>query len=741
MRIGVQTQNSLLINGTRDTIISTKHLFHQTTPVSTFVRNIIYTVVQSPKYGQIVLNGHGTPSYARVSDSFTQQDIDKNLIVYRTHRTSYSSFVDVFEFTVSVSECEDVRSVIKMVYNPPDELIESMSYQSRTELQLDEGGRAQLTRFSFQVVFNRFDHLTFRVSTKPQHGRLCPALVGQEDDMQTIHSFTLQQLYLNDIYYCHDDTETTTDRIDFLVLSDDQSDFQFVCSVMIAIRPINDNGPARISDTEAVFQLVRNQSRLLTARDLHYTDPDVPSDQTDHIKYSQVAATNGEFYLAGVLTDEFTQTDIEDGRVRFRHWGGEEDNGTVGFVVSDGLFDVSGTIRVSASEPFISIGPRNASIVQEGHHIVLTLVDLAIDTNLDASAADIEYHVIGDPVFGVLRVVDSDWHTSNGSASYRTLSNVTSAKNFTQADIRDRRIVYYNTVVASMDQFRYRVSAKGVEAEGDMLVRVYPSAYWDLLQIRMNQTLYVEESTSVKISRKILEIVHPNISPGDITYLVTTSPQHGYLEIQSITSDDEYNCKVFDQSTINAEKMFYIQAGVNQSNDHFVFDVTNGITWLRGLTLKIVIIPDQMYVLPKNVSVNEGQAVRLEPADLLPYSEYYQGKVLEYKILVQPQFGELQAGTSKVNRFTFKQLESGQVRYVHDDSENETDVIRFMAIARNKESVPFDLWIDINPVNDERPQLVTNTGLHMWIGGTTVIRKGDLSEWCYSRILNLKKKN
>lgn len=103
-----------------------------------------------------------------------------------------------------------------------------------------------------------------------------------------------------------------------------------------------------------------------------------------------------------------------------------------------------------------------------------------------------------------------------------------------------------------------------------------------------------------------LQIVHPNISPGDITYLVTTSPQHGYLEIQSITSDDEYNCKVFDQSTINSEKMFYIQAGVNQSSDYFVFDVTNGITWLRNLVLKIVIIPENLYIRSMNITVEEG---------------------------------------------------------------------------------------------------------------------------------------
>lgn len=64
---------------------------------------------------------------------------------------------------------------------------------------------------------------------------------------------------------------------------------------------------------------------------------------------------------------------------------------------------------------------------------------------------------------------------------------------------------------------------------------------------------------------------------------------------------------MFDQSTINSEKMFYIQAGVNQSVDHFVFDVTNGITWLRGLSLKIIIIPENLYIQTRNVSVEEGE--------------------------------------------------------------------------------------------------------------------------------------
>lgn len=79
------------------------------------------------------------------------------------------------------------------------------------------------------------------------------------------------------------------------------------------------------------------------------------------------------------------------------------------------------------------------------------------------------------------------------------------------------------------------------------------------------------------------------------------------MEIQSITSDDEYNCKVFDQSTINSEKMFYIQASVNQSSDYFIFDVTNGITWLKDLMLKIIIIPENMYINTRAVVVDEGK--------------------------------------------------------------------------------------------------------------------------------------
>lgn len=65
---------------------------------------------------------------------------------------------------------------------------------------------------------------------------------------------------------------------------------------------------------------------------------------------------------------------------------------------------------------------------------------------------------------------------------------------------------------------------------------------------------------------------------------------------------------------------------------------------------------------------------------------------------------------------------------MHDGSENTTDALQLIAIARNKESVPFELYIAIVPVNDQKPVIVTNTGLQIWFGGRANIRAVDLSK-------------
>lgn len=170
LKIGIQIQHALQINGTKEKTISNLNLFHQTTPLQTFPRNIIYTVLTPPKYGLIYVNGY--PEYAKEMDSFTQQDVDKNLIRYRTYQTCYSSFIDIFEFVISVPECDDVFGSIKIIYNPPEELSRMLSYQTRELIHVKEGDRAQLNRKQFEVLFNKFNFLMLKLSVPPRNGVL-----------------------------------------------------------------------------------------------------------------------------------------------------------------------------------------------------------------------------------------------------------------------------------------------------------------------------------------------------------------------------------------------------------------------------------------------------------------------------------------------------------------------------------------------------------------------------------------
>lgn len=500
LRIGIQRHQNKIINGTKDTVIENEFLYHQTTPIPTFSRTIIYTLLTVPRFGILYVAGY--EGSAKAGDSFTQYDIDEKRIRYKTFRTSYSTFVDDLEFIVTVQECEDVIGSIKLVFNPDEQLTKTLSYQRKEILNVNEGEKTAISRIHFDVLLNQFSYLTFNLTHPPKFGDLC---LVRDGFRQMIETFHLDNLYLGDVFYCHDDSESSEDSMKILILSDAYTDFQYVGEIAITVFLQNDNPPTRLNDRK--FPIVRGDSKLLTSHDLKYYDPDIDSRPSD-IVYKNIQSTNGEVMIGGITAITFSQDDLDDTRVYFNHTG--SDYGNVNFIVTDGLFEVPGTLEIEASNPFLNISAVNASTVQEGHWVPITVRDLVIETNLNVKSDQIEYKVISEPTHGVLKQYRKKLNlTFSGK-----VNDMTTIREFTHADIEKEKIAYLNTHVASMDNFKYRVTAKGVSSEGEMQIRIYPSVYWEPLQIKRNKTLYVEESTSVTITRDVLEIGHPNISPG-----------------------------------------------------------------------------------------------------------------------------------------------------------------------------------------------------------------------------------
>lgn len=58
LRIGIQRHQNKIINGSKDTVIDNEFLYHQTTPIPTFTRTIIYTLLTVPRFGILYVAGY-----------------------------------------------------------------------------------------------------------------------------------------------------------------------------------------------------------------------------------------------------------------------------------------------------------------------------------------------------------------------------------------------------------------------------------------------------------------------------------------------------------------------------------------------------------------------------------------------------------------------------------------------------------------------------------------------------------
>lgn len=177
------------------------------------------------------------------------------------------------------------------------------------------------------------------------------------------------------------------------------------------------------------------------------------------------------------------------------------------------------------------------------------------------------------------------------------------------------------------------------------------------------------QGTTVLTKLKYFQVMHPQIEPSNIVYRVTEGPYHGWLEVTTTLGSIElesYNEEpvhivVFDQSIINANRLVYVQSGVNRTRDRIRMDVTNGIVWLRDVEIAIIIIPEHFYVSAGNLTVVEGASVSLRPDSFRTKTEYYKGKVVSYKVTQKPKFGKIMMSDQELDVLPVLKLNSGNI--------------------------------------------------------------------------------
>ncbi|XP_072848868.2 chondroitin sulfate proteoglycan 4 [Pogona vitticeps] len=712
---------SLVIDKSRREYLNSSNLLVAITYVDVPENELYYKLQSLPQRGNILLNN----ATLQVNSIFSQQDISDNKVEYQLTSRPHGETQDSFQFLISskyvVSESYDFKIHIKT--DPRSILL------TNNGLTVTEGEGKLITEL--ELFAQTVDSKVFRyqVTKSPRHGKL--SLINFSDSPASnnnLTSFSNQDIIDKRLMYIHDDSETQFDEIDFTVTamksrermrSDVETESPLTAEIKFNVSVLlkNDEKPVRVVDK--VFHVVRNGRRLLTINDLCYHDPDTDFDDMQ-LLYTRRGIPNGDLVLVNETSYrlyQFNQADMAEKRVLFIHRGA--DYGRFVLFITDGKHYSSSLLEVSASDPYIRLANNTGLLIQKGREGIITTANLSATTNQDIrSDHEITFEMFLSPKHGQVFV------------------NNLALGTFTQRDLKMGHVTYRHSDSNNLvDAFNFTVSAKGVQLNAGMNVRVYLESDQHPPAIVHNRNILVEEGKPVKINKEKLLVVHDNSLPSEIEFKLRSPPIHGYL--RKFASEESYLERKenpvlsFTQQDINDGNIQYVQTTSSQLQDQFSVDVTNGIQTVRGIQIVINIIPKLIPLEVQNFTVAEGGSIALEEDFLKIRNSYFAGLNCEFSLVEPPKHGRISTSHFlgvALTKFTRKQLEQGLIFYIHDDSEQLLDNFTILANSTElwKQSLPQTIFVTITPVNDEAPIIKRNKILRVWVGSVTEITTNDL---------------
>ncbi|MFB6248291.1 MAG: cadherin-like domain-containing protein [Salinibacter sp.] len=272
--------------------------------------DLTYSVGTAPSNGQILLNGSQT-------GTFTQADVGAGNVSYRHDGTDTRS--DSVELTLSdgtaTTSPTDVSVTVSTQNNAPTIATSSLS--------LDEGASATITRSLLEATDQESEPsgLTYSVTSGPSNGTIL--LNGSPTS-----SFTQADVNDGDLSYRHDGSETTADSVDVTV--SDENGASASGTFSITVNPVND--APRVATNEGIAVSEGGWTTITTAS-LDAADAD---DGPSALTFTVTSGpAHGRILVGGGRAASFTQADLENGRVAYRHDGSDTSSDDFAFDLTD----------------------------------------------------------------------------------------------------------------------------------------------------------------------------------------------------------------------------------------------------------------------------------------------------------------------------------------------------------------------------------------------------------------------
>ncbi len=675
--------------------------------------------------GHIEVNGS-------IQSAFTQADIDNNLVRFVHDGTDTLtagfdlSLADGFE-NGTTADTGRFNIIIDADDDAPTTAINN-------GVTLNEGATIDLT--SSEIFTTDSDteprKVIFDVTSLPANGRL----ELSSNAGVSINSFSLADIQNGLLRFVHDGGETTTDAFDFTVR--DEKTTLSSDTFNITILPQND---PTILTTNTGATITESGTVTLSNAMLNTTDPD---DTRAERTFTVTDISNGWIELStnpGFPADSFTQNDISNGRVLFRHDGSGDTAASFDFSVADGLehgatattgtFNINVDTAVNEAPILIisdgspttidfsteTIAPYDASGNGDGDNGLptnsLVSTDGSVLTIYGNSWKKIDFPITVTPDTTItfdFRTTDSGELNTIGFDNDDNLSNAlggNSGYKLSGSQAPGDFSVAYNTYSVGDGWTRFEINV-GADFTGAMTHIFFGadddssadniSQFRDLTIFKANPSLEVDEGGQIVITNANLNTLDTDNTASTLTYNVS-NVLNGHIDVNGTIQTG------FTQDDVNNNRVTFIHNGGETLGASFDVSVTDGTNITSVKTFDIDVNPlNDAAVITGDLTLNmdEGSSVTLTTTDLggLDPDDANTDITFTASSLTN---GVIEVSGAEMNSFTLQDIIDGNVVFIHDGSETTSAGFNVSLADGLENSATADtasISIVVTPVND-----------------------------------------
>uniref|UniRef100_A0A8P4K7M3 Fraser extracellular matrix complex subunit 1 n=1 Tax=Dicentrarchus labrax TaxID=13489 RepID=A0A8P4K7M3_DICLA len=713
-------------------------------------------LVSVPMYG-ILTRSQSQQEHQELREysSFTMEDISKHRIRYITSlETGSQPVTDIFHFVVydgDNNRLDNQMYTITITSTPRQPPVYFV-------IKVQEGGRVQLS--TNHIIVSDLDtpqkDLLVWLVSPPKYGFIentnTGGSVGGSRVVTPDVPFSVEDLTSDHIFYVQDSQQKSQAKQDVFsfYISDGHSQTE-AFNVEIDIQSKEDREPVV---SVSSIHVEENSGVVITNSSLSVLDQDTPENEIlftiirkpsygklrRRLFYSQ-PLENGRVLTQG---STFTYQDVLDQLLVYTPEtvsGGADE---MGFTLTDGIFTYTGrlefTMDVRRSE-----GPRmnvNRGLQLPAESVRKITEQNLKGTDIDSDILKLKYILTKDPPAGKLQLSKNE--------RVEKISVKGPVQSFTQDDVNKGLLQYSHEKGEKGGSLSFKFNL--VDPEGNKLIdqSFFISVLEDRLppSVVVNKGLVLDENTMKKLTTLQLSASDQDSEPSELIYRITKQTSLGHLEHAASPGT---RISTFTQADLASRSIQYVHTSEEEKHaDQFSFvvsDGTNEVAQTFYITIKPVDDSLPLLQVP-GMRVQEGVRKTITEFELKATDADTEAESIVFTVVQAPRHGTIERTSNgqhyrQTSSFTMDDIYQNRISYNHDGSNSLKDRftftvadgtnLLFMVEEGSKEIItaaPQKFKIDILPVDDGTPRIVTNLGLqwleYMENKATNLITKKEL---------------